>query len=138
MRWSSPAVCAHCSPTSATAPRCEPRRTPRRAGCRGCGSGSQTSAWRDLRSLCRRRAAVRVEPLASIDRGMRLSTVAWSADDAIATIDADIAAAAYDWAVVATAAQLVGLAEAMLDMAVRYALQREQFGRVIGSFQAIK
>jgi hypothetical protein len=40
--------------------------------------------------------------------------------------------------VVAVAAQQTGLAAAMLDLAVRYALQREQFGAVIGSFQAVK
>ena len=38
----------------------------------------------------------------------------------------------------ATAAQLVGAAEALLDAAVEYAKQRTQFGRVIGSYQAIK
>ncbi len=36
------------------------------------------------------------------------------------------------------AAQLVGCAQALLDMAVTYAMQREQFGQLIGSFQAIK
>ena len=38
----------------------------------------------------------------------------------------------------ATAAQLIGGAEALLDAAVDYAKQRSQFGRVIGSYQAIK
>lgn len=38
----------------------------------------------------------------------------------------------------ATAAQLVGGAEALRDAAVDYAKQRTQFGRVIGSYQAIK
>ncbi|MFW0149926.1 acyl-CoA dehydrogenase family protein [Mycobacterium sp. smrl_JER01] len=36
------------------------------------------------------------------------------------------------------AAQLVGCAQALLDMTVSYSMQREQFGKVIGSFQAIK
>ena len=38
----------------------------------------------------------------------------------------------------ATAAQLIGAGQAMLDMSVQYAKQRSQFGRVIGSYQAIK
>lgn len=36
------------------------------------------------------------------------------------------------------AAQLVGLARRMVDMAVDYAKERQQFGKPIGSFQAIK
>jgi alkylation response protein AidB-like acyl-CoA dehydrogenase len=82
--------------------------------------------------------AVTVQPLATVDQGVRLATVSWSRDDAVARIDAAAAGAAFDWAVVAVAAQLVGLAEAMLEMSVRYALEREQFGRPIGSFQAVK
>jgi alkylation response protein AidB-like acyl-CoA dehydrogenase len=45
---------------------------------------------------------------------------------------------AYEFGVLATAAQLVGAAEALLHAAVDYAKQRTQFGRVIGSYQAIK
>jgi alkylation response protein AidB-like acyl-CoA dehydrogenase len=45
---------------------------------------------------------------------------------------------AYEFGALATAAQLVGAAEALLDGAVDYAKQRTQFGRVIGSYQAIK
>jgi len=37
-----------------------------------------------------------------------------------------------------TAAQQVGLASALVDMSVGYAITREQFGRPIGSFQAVK
>ena len=37
-----------------------------------------------------------------------------------------------------SAAQLVGLADAMLDQAVQYAKLRSQFGQPIGAFQAIK
>ncbi len=40
--------------------------------------------------------------------------------------------------VLATAAQLVGAGQALLDASVEYAKQRTQFGRVIGSYQAIK
>ena len=39
---------------------------------------------------------------------------------------------------VALAAEQVGLAERCLDMAVSYAKERHQFGRPIGSFQAVK
>lgn len=47
-------------------------------------------------------------------------------------------ARAFEFGVLATAAQLVGAAQAMLDMSVDYAKQRTQFGRVIGGYQAIK
>jgi alkylation response protein AidB-like acyl-CoA dehydrogenase len=45
---------------------------------------------------------------------------------------------AYDVGALATAAYLTGLGRAMVDQAVTYAGTREQFGRVIGSFQAVK
>jgi alkylation response protein AidB-like acyl-CoA dehydrogenase len=45
---------------------------------------------------------------------------------------------AYDIGALATAAQLVGAGEALLSAAVDYAKQRTQFGRAIGSYQAIK
>ncbi len=44
----------------------------------------------------------------------------------------------YDMARVALASEQVGGAERVLDMAVGYAKDRKQFGRAIGSFQAIK
>ena len=51
--------------------------------------------------------------------------------------DADVALA-YEFGALATAAQLVGAGQAMLDMSVEYAKQRSQFGRVIGGYQAVK
>jgi hypothetical protein len=51
--------------------------------------------------------------------------------------DADVNRA-YEFGALATAAQLVGAAEALRDAAVDYAKQRSQFGRAIGSYQAIK
>lgn len=46
--------------------------------------------------------------------------------------------AALDVSRLAIAAEAVGVAQACLDMAVGYAKERYQFGRAIGSFQAIK
>lgn len=54
-------------------------------------------------------------------------------------VDADpIAGNAFEVGALATSAYLVGLGTAMIDQAVTYAGTREQFGRVIGSFQAVK
>jgi alkylation response protein AidB-like acyl-CoA dehydrogenase len=58
-------------------------------------------------------------------------------------VDSDVGrsadvARAYEFGVLATAAQLVGAGQAMLDASVDYAKQRSQFGRTIGSYQAIK
>ncbi|GAA5111049.1 acyl-CoA dehydrogenase family protein [Pseudonocardia adelaidensis] len=50
----------------------------------------------------------------------------------------DTVARTLEKAAVALALEQVGGAQAALDMAVAYAKQRVQFGRVIGSFQAIK
>jgi alkylation response protein AidB-like acyl-CoA dehydrogenase len=46
--------------------------------------------------------------------------------------------AAFDLAVLATAAQLLGAGERVLADSVTYVKQRRQFGREIGSYQAIK
>jgi len=51
--------------------------------------------------------------------------------------DADTARA-YEFGALGTAAQLIGAGQALLDASVDYAAQRTQFGRVIGSYQAIK
>ena len=45
---------------------------------------------------------------------------------------------AFEFGALATAAQLIGAGQSMLDMSVQYAKQRTQFGRVIGGYQAIK
>jgi hypothetical protein len=79
---------------------------------------------------------VDVHPEESIDAGVRLATVEW--EPSAGTRLHAVASVAFDLGVVAVSAQLVGLADAMLDRSVAYAKQREQFGKVIGSFQAVK
>ncbi|MDT5201468.1 MAG: hypothetical protein QOH34_2990 [Mycobacterium sp.] len=69
----------------------------------------------------------------SVDPSRRLFGVsagesAWQAD----------VARGYEFGALATAAQLIGAGQALLDAAVDYAKQRAQFGRIIGSYQAIK
>jgi alkylation response protein AidB-like acyl-CoA dehydrogenase len=45
---------------------------------------------------------------------------------------------AFDLMALATSAYLIGLGERMIEIAAEYARQREQFGKPIGSFQAVK
>ncbi|OKH74268.1 acyl-CoA dehydrogenase [Mycobacterium sp. SWH-M1] len=70
---------------------------------------------------------------ASVDPARHLFEVTASGD----THPADVARA-FEFGALATAAQLVGAAQAMLDTSVSYAKQRSQFGTVIGTYQAIK
>ncbi|HJQ06508.1 MAG TPA: acyl-CoA dehydrogenase family protein [Nocardioides sp.] len=67
--------------------------------------------------------------LVSVDRTRRLFAVKGEG-----TVDD----AAFDLAVLATAAQLLGAGERVLADSVTYVKQRKQFGREIGSYQAIK
>jgi alkylation response protein AidB-like acyl-CoA dehydrogenase len=60
--------------------------------------------------------------------GVSAGESAWQAD----------VARGYEFGALATAAQLIGAGQALLDAAVDYAKQRAQFGRIVGSYQAIK
>lgn len=77
--------------------------------------------------------AIAVERHSSVDPSRRLFDLARSGQ----THPADVARA-FEFGALATAAQLIGAGQAMLDMSVAYAKQRTQFGRTIGSYQAIK
>ena len=81
--------------------------------------------------LFRGRVGARVQ---SVDGSRRLFAVEATdevLDDASVHVVAERAA-------LAAAAQLVGLAQHMLDLSVAYVSQREQFGKPVGSFQAVK
>jgi hypothetical protein len=73
------------------------------------------------------------EQVESVDPSRKLFDVNTSGEGKTADV-----ARAYEFGVLATAAQLVGAGQALLDMSVEYAKQRSQFGRTIGSYQAIK
>ena len=69
----------------------------------------------------------------SVDPARRLFTVAAGAESRPADSER-----AFEFGALTTAAQLVGAGQAMLDTTVAYARQRSQFGRLIGSYQAVK
>ena len=69
----------------------------------------------------------------SVDPSRRLFTVTAAGPSQPADV-----ARAFEFGALATAAQLVGAGQTMLDMTVEYAKQRSQFGRLVGSYQAIK
>lgn len=69
----------------------------------------------------------------SVDPSRHLFTVTATGDGRPADV-----ARAFEFGALATAAQLIGAAQAMLDASVDYAKQRSQFGTIIGTYQAIK
>ncbi len=77
--------------------------------------------------------ATAVDQVTSVDGSRHLFTV--TPGDAVEDGDLD---AAFELAALATSAQLLGLGERVLTDTVAYAKQRKQFGREIGSYQAIK
>lgn len=87
-------------------------------------------------------AAVRATEQPSIDAGRRLFRLdagpAESNRIAAAAPALACAARVLNRGAVYTAAQCLGLAERLLSLAVAYAKQRVQFGKPIGSYQAIK
>ena len=77
------------------------------------------------------------DPLSSVDRSRHLFVPAVDGAEVFVAQDGT-AARAFEFGVLATAAQLLGAGRFLLDSAVEYAKQRSQYGREIGQFQAIK
>ena len=73
------------------------------------------------------------EAKASVDLSRKLYAV--SAGESLGSADFS---AAFDMGALATAAQLQGLGQTLLEVTTEYAKQRKQFGKVIGQFQAMK
>jgi alkylation response protein AidB-like acyl-CoA dehydrogenase len=88
------------------------------------------------------RAAAALTPQPSVDGARRLSSVAWSPSAATRFASGEEAkrhaATAFDRGALAAAAELLGIARWMIDTTVAYAKVREQFGKPVGSFQAVK
>jgi hypothetical protein len=83
--------------------------------------------------------AVSASPEQSVDGARRLATIEWDpTPDTLVTDDPAATALAFDRAVLGISAQLLGLADHLLAVTVEYVQEREQFGRPIGSYQALK
>jgi alkylation response protein AidB-like acyl-CoA dehydrogenase len=87
-------------------------------------------------------AEASVSPEQSVDRSRQLGRVAFEVEARYRMREdvdtAGLFAIGRERAALGTAAQLIGLSRRMLDMAVQYAKDREQFGKPIGAQQAIK
>lgn len=88
------------------------------------------------------RQAVEIVHEPGNDPSRRLYSVAWTPGDATRVASGEAArtlqANALDRGALACAAQQLGVTDRLIDLAAEYARQRQQFGKPIGSFQAVK
>jgi alkylation response protein AidB-like acyl-CoA dehydrogenase len=87
-------------------------------------------------------AAVVLTPRPALDGSRRLAQVDWEPSAATLVVSGfeaeGVLAALADRAAMGVGAVLVGVADRLVAMAAQYAGERSQFGRPIGSFQAVK
>jgi alkylation response protein AidB-like acyl-CoA dehydrogenase len=87
-------------------------------------------------------AQVQLTAQRSVDYSRRLFSVAWTPSDATCIATGPTAQQAIvdacDRGALAAAAQCVGIAQTLIDVTVDYVGQREQFGKIVGSYQAVK
>ncbi len=108
----------------------------------GAGTADVLLLKRDdeLHAVDRRRAMLTPKP--AVDGARRLFDVRWSPSEeslvAAGPAAKRLLADALDRGALAAAAELLGLARQMIDTTVAYVKSRHQFGRPVGSFQAIK
>jgi hypothetical protein len=87
-------------------------------------------------------AAVALTPRPALDGSRSLAQVDWEPSPATLVVSGfeaeEFLAALGDRAAMSTGAVLVGVADRLIAMAAQYAKERVQFGKPIGSFQAVK
>jgi alkylation response protein AidB-like acyl-CoA dehydrogenase len=89
-------------------------------------------------AIVERGAQVAVEPVAGSDLTRRLWRVSLTSAPAVLILEPSVGQRLVDAALVLLAAGALGGAEQCLSLSVDYAKHREQFGVVIGQFQALK
>ncbi|GBG35759.1 acyl-CoA dehydrogenase family protein [Mycobacterium montefiorense] len=93
----------------------------------------------ELHTVAANAAGVQVSPLLALDMTRPLANVRFSAAPSTAVGPADAAvAAALQMGAALLASEQLGLAQWCFETTLDYAKQRKQFGRAIGSYQAIK
>jgi len=114
----------------------------RTGGKRG---GPKRGAEVTLFAIDAKRPGITVTPLKTMDQTRKLGAVAMrgvkaSASDVVGEVNNGwpVLATAIDRAKVALAAEMMGGAQKVLETTVEYTKVREQFGRPIGSFQAVQ